>query len=509
MTLCKFKRLPILLLILLTACEQKTDQLGGEILAKVGQTEIRTQEFINSYNAGSSSLKDIDHPMQSFLDAMIAEELLAAELKNDSIYSSNMRITKALRLLKQELVVEQMFKSEVHDQIVVTDEEIKEAIEKSRLSIRANFIISQDRNAMMQCLQKLDGGLEFDRVQSALDNDIRSIIIFDSTDYVREGELPEPLNAQLFDLKVNTYSDIISIGNAYAIAYCNDRLQEIIDPNDYQKYHDRFYKVLDHRKRLASSRLFIKDFMDPLDIQVEGEVFAFMVNSLYDLYVNLPLEEQAFSNHQNPEYEITAEAILNEIDRRGEEVAVRSNQGDITVQILLEQLLLKPFYIEAESKHDFAAELRQEIGIALRDYYLEKEGIQRGFDRDRTIQSELASWEEKLIVQAFIEQVKLVTTPDDLEMQNYIQAQQLSLKPGDARWNQLQQRLTILRSKEVLDERVDSLKSDVEIEVFSDELSKLEIDNPGKAQGLDTYFFKLGLPYLRSAFATPDPIWGL
>ncbi len=478
-------------------------------MAKVGDALITTEAFTRSYQAGPSILKHPDGPKQSFLNAMINEELLAAELKQDSSYHSNPRIVKALRLLKQELVVERMFKTEVHDRINVRDEEIKQAIEKSGLSIRAKFIISQDKSTMLQCLQKLDGGLEFDRVQSTLAGDVQSRIIFDSTDYVREGELPEPLNTQLFQLQVNTYSDIITMRNAYVIAHCSDRLQEIIDPNDFQKYHDRFHKVLDHRKRLASSRIFIKDFMDPLGIEVEGEPFALMVNSLYDLYVNLPLEQQNFSTDQNPEYEITAEAILNELDRRGAEIAVRSNQGDITLQILLDQLLLKPFNIEAESKQGFAVELRQEIGIALRDYYLEKEGLKRGFDKDPVIQSELASWEEKLMVQAFIEQVKMATTPDDLEMQNYIQHQQLSIKPGEARWNQLQQQLTIQGCKEILDEKIDSLMSKAKIEIFPAELSKIELDNPSKTRGPDTYLFKLGLPYLRSAFATPDPIWGL
>jgi len=185
--------------------------------------------------------------------------------------------------------------------------------------------------------------------------------------------------------------------------------------------------------------------MDPLDIKVEGDIFAYLVNSLYDLYVNLPLEQETFSStDQHPEYEISAEAILDEFGRRGEEVAIRSSQGDITLKILLEQLLLKPFHIEAESKAAFAAELRQETGIALRDYYLEKEGIRRGFDQDPAIQSELASWEEKLMVQAFIEQVKIASTPDDLEMENYIQHQQLSINPGEARWSQLQQRLDVV-----------------------------------------------------------------
>ena len=507
----KLKALPRVLLIfmLLIGCDQKADQSDEQILATVGETRISAKEFINSYNAGSSLLKDIDHPQQSFLNAMIAEELLAAELKKDTSFSSNVRISKALHLLKQELVVEQMFKTEVHDQIRVDEEEIKRAIIQSQLSVRANFIICDDKQSALHYLELLDNGYDFEVIQAMQVDDLFSRVIFDSTDYVRDGELPEPLNSALFDLEVNEYSDIIPVGKAYVIALSNDRLQELIDPQDFQKYHDRFYKVLDYRKRLEKSRIFVKNFMDPLDIKIEGDIFAYLVNTLYDLYVNLPANQLTQMQPAQTEYLVTAEEIFQELNQRGEETAVRSNQGDISLQLLLEQLLLKPFKIESQNKADFASELRQEIAITLRDYYLEKEGVKRGYDQETSLQDELAAWEEKLMVQAFIEDVKTAEFPDEQELKNYLEAQNLLLEPGSARWNQLRQRLINQRTKLVLDTLVDSLKSTVDIEVFSGELSKIELDRPMSKREPDTYFFKLGLPYLRSAFATPDPIWGL
>ncbi len=495
--------------LLLVFCDRNRVSHEEDIVARVGDAEITATEFSTSYQSGPSILKDLNHPKRSFLDAMIAEELVAAELKKDSSYHSNMRIAKALRLLKQELVVEHMFKTDVYDQIVVSDAEIKQSIEKSHVSVRANFIICQEKATAIQYLELLDNGYDLAAIQSMQADDLSSRVIFDSTDYVRDGELPEPLNSALFDLGVNEYSDIIPMGAAYVIALSTDRLQKLIDPQDFQKYHDRFYKILDYRKRLEKSRIFVKDFMDPLHIKVEGKVFAFLVNSLYDLYVNLPASQLTQMSGAQAEYSITAEEILEELDQHGDDIAVRSNQGDIPLHLLLEQLLLKPFKIESQNKSDFAAELRQEIAIALRDYYLEKEGVRRGYDQEVSLQAELAAWEDELMVQAFIKEVKATEFPDDREMQNYVQAQNLLLEPGSARWNQLRQRLINQRSKQVLDAFVDSLKSTVDIEVFSDVLSKIELNHTASRHEPDTYFFKLGLPYLRSAFTTPDPIWGL
>ena len=505
----KLMFLLLMILVLLTACDRQNHQTTPNIVATVGQASISTEEFVRSYQAGSFKLKQHDRPAQSFLDAMIAEELLAAELSKDSSYNSNVRLVKALRLLQQELVVERMFKTEVHDQVKVNDAEIRAAIEKSKLSIRAKFIICEDKQTASRYLEMLDSGSAFEDLAKTLVDEPSSQVIIDSVDYVREGELPEPLNTSLFNLKVYEYSDIIPLGNAYVIAHVQDRLQEIIDPKDYQKYHDRFYKILNYQKRLEKSRQFVKEFMDPLDIKVEGDVFALLVNALYDLYVNLPLEQQNLATPLPAEYEINPETIRNDLANHGDEIAVRSNWGDMPLKVLLEQLLLKPFHIEAQSKADFATELRLEIAITLRDYYLEQAGELRGFDQDRAIQTELENWAEKLMVQAFIENVSRSEMPDDAEMESYLQAHQLSLTPGSARWNQIQQHLARQRCKMVLDKTVDSLRATTSIKIFAAELNKLVLENPGQNNGVDTYLFKLGLPYLRSAFPTPDPIWGL
>lgn len=494
-------------MIILVSCEQQASKsLESNGLARIGDATITVQEFSNSYQAGPSLLKEkIAQPKRSFLDAMIREELIAEMLKNDSSYTQYPAIVKALKLLEQELLVEHMFKEEVHDKVQVTDTEIRNAILQSSLSIKAKYLVTQDRQFAVQCLEELDAGVEFD---SLLNNpvDFTTRAYLDSTDFLKSGELELPLNEILFKLHPQAYSEVITFGDSYIIFQNVAMIKEIIAEGDIIKYHDRFHKILMYKKRLANARRFVKEFMDPLEIEVAGESFVLLVNALYELYVNLPYEQKQLPQSQAENQELPSQDVLNLLQEHGHDPAVRFSGGSLSVAELLDQVLLKPFHIEATDKQSFAKELNGEIAIALRDYFMEREAMARGYDQDLKIQNELQQWSEKLLVQNYISELKSAVIISEDEVAQHLGPTTVN---GDARWKQAEQQLINLKVKLTLDQQVDSLMSQIDLIINEQLLKSIEVDLPTGKQQPDAYLFKLGLPYLRSAFPTPDPIWGM
>jgi len=503
----KLKAVPLVLLIvmLLIGCDQKADQSDEQILATVGETRISAKEFINSYNAGSSLLKDIDHPRQSFLNAMINEEILAAKLRQDSHYANRPATLKALELLEQELLVERLFKVEVHDKVQVSDTEIRTAILQSNRSIKVKYLETQDLKQASQYLIRLDAGIQFDSLLNGQDT-FGSQTYMDSTGFLKYGELEAPLNEVLFNLNPQAYSEVIPLGDAYFIFQNSAMIKEGASEGDIIKYHDRFHKILMYQKRLQASRRFVKAFMDPLEIQVTGESFVFLVNTLYELYVNVPYEQSQILEGQNVNPELSFQNVFEEVEEHGKDPAVRFSRGILTVKELLDQILLKPFHIESSDKQSFAKELNAEIAIALRDYFMEQESIIRGYDQDLAIQAELGQWTEKLLVQNYIDVLRSkIVIPED----EVVQHLGVTTVAGGARLKQAKQQLINLKCKAVLDHQVDSLMTLTRVIIDEDKLDAITVDLPTSKRRPDTYLFKLGLPYLRSAFPTPDPIWGL
>ncbi len=470
----------------------------------MGEAVITVPEFLSSYEAGPSILKDLKRPKRSFLDAMIHEELLAGMLKQDSSYSQYPPTQKALRLLKQELLVERMFKEEVHDKVVVSDEEIKTAIIQSDVSVKAKYLVTHDRKLAEQCLARLDAGVDFDDLLSG-SKDLNQTAFLDSTDFIKYGELESPLNEILFGLDLLAYSDVIPVGDSFIILQNVNMLRELASEGDLVKYHDRFNKILMYQKRLADSRRFIKEFMDPLEIQVAGESFVFLVNALYDLYVNVPYEQGLALENKTENPELSFQKVVDQIQDHADDPAVRFNGGALTIQELLDQLLLKPFHIESVDKQAFAKELNAEIAIALRDYFLEQEALARGYDKDIKIVNELERWSEKLMVQDYIGELRHQIIIPETEVKRHLGN---TNEVGDARFKQVEQELINLQCKHVLDQQVDSLLTLTKVTIDDAKLAAINVELPGEKQSPDTYLFKLGLPYLRSAFPTPDPIWG-
>ena len=97
---------------------------NSNAVAIIGEEKITVNQFINSYSFGSSLLKPKPRPKLFFLNAMINEMVLAKELSKNAkhkIQNDDFRI----ELLKQELLIENIFKIEVDNKINITKANIK------------------------------------------------------------------------------------------------------------------------------------------------------------------------------------------------------------------------------------------------------------------------------------------------------------------------------------------------------------------------------------------------
>jgi len=198
MPLSLTKIIPLAAVLLVTTCSNHDRQFADTVLAAVGDQTISAADFKTAYQAGPALLKDVRRPRQSFLQAMINEQLLATMLAKDSSYSQRPAIMKAGRLLEQELLVERLFKTEVHNKVQVSEQAIQDAILHSGRSIRVRYLVSPSRDVAAYCLQQLDAGLAFDSLTEYIPDSLLQAVYLDSTDYLAYGELDAAVNDILF-----------------------------------------------------------------------------------------------------------------------------------------------------------------------------------------------------------------------------------------------------------------------------------------------------------------------
>ena len=484
------------------------DENNSPIVAKIGDEFITVSEFENSYNSGLSVLKKIGDAKHSYLDAMIHEKMLL-HLPEVKVNMSDPFLTKSLELLKQELIVEKMFYVDVDDKIQITDEEIKQALIEDAISINAKYFVTEDKNRAVNLKSYLNSGYDFDSIYNEMPPPLNLLEEIFITDYVKVSDISAPFEKILFSLEVGEYSDIAEIEKNYYILQNIDIKQDIISENDVVTKRKHYKKIISYRKKLNDSKSYVKSVLDKKDISVDGEAFRELVEALYYVYnpTEGGLEKKFIAN--GIFNEMTLQNLEKNLWENLNKPAVNYSDGIWTVKHLIYQLSIRPLDLRATDKADFAGKLRAAIAIIIRDWFLEQDGIERGYDKDPKITRELDLWKTKLSVQAYIDSLKTKMPVSEKDVKNYYKSIVSDTSSFDKLKEKLQTHLVLLKTRKYLMNKIDSLKLEIPITIYDDLLDSINVDIPKNKPLPDVKLFKLGLPYFRSAFPTPDMVWGI
>ena len=121
-----------------TDTEQQEKVFNGDILAFVGEDTITVRQFRLNYEFGFARLKGDSARKASYLDYMIREKLLSREGYRLGL-DKQPRVRKQEQHLLEELLREALFKKEVDDHIQITEEQVKEAINRSQVRWKMRY----------------------------------------------------------------------------------------------------------------------------------------------------------------------------------------------------------------------------------------------------------------------------------------------------------------------------------------------------------------------------------
>ena len=134
---------------------------GDMVLAEAGNKKISAKEFIYNYEFGPSFPKKIKNSKEVYLNYLINEKLLAADGYSRSV--DTLPIVKDnLYCIETDLATEELFKDEVMKDVIVTDEEINEAVGKKLVSIELKWLFATNKDSLNFFTKGITGGLQFD-----------------------------------------------------------------------------------------------------------------------------------------------------------------------------------------------------------------------------------------------------------------------------------------------------------------------------------------------------------
>ncbi|MCH7681012.1 hypothetical protein IID10_16880 [candidate division KSB1 bacterium] len=196
-------------------CNRKQIDSEPDIVARIGERTITAREFQLNYEFGFAHLKKTPDKKLSYLECMINETLLSMEGYRLGLDKTE-RVQGLEARLLEELLVEELLRTQVSATITVTDEETRDAITRSKVRWRLRYWVEPDFDAADRVYQKMQRQGYANVVQELLTNNEVGFAPKDfETDYLTWLDVPPELLDAIKNLQIGEISNPIELNKVY------------------------------------------------------------------------------------------------------------------------------------------------------------------------------------------------------------------------------------------------------------------------------------------------------
>jgi len=395
----------------------KKEKAPGSVVALVGHDpihgKISEKDFIYSYELTPSLVTNLTGlaAKKTHLDQMIDKKLMALEgLKRN--LDRDEKVFIPLKWYEEKAVRQQLYREVVEGKVKITEEELRDAFEKSETTVRVYHLPAKTRDVAMQFREKLlNGGNFYDLARKAFKD---SVLAGNGGDlgYFSFGDMDEAIEQAAFSLKIGQISEPVKSKWAYHIIKVEERKKNaILTENQFAKSKYRLGRIIRRRKETGIADKYIKDFMNPRHVRVYGPSILYLVDKV--------------KQHQNPlllaEAPKLRDSEIREIRHSAEdhlqEVIVEFDGGQWTIGDFLEKL--KSVHPDARPTMTSRVNLKDVVARMVRDEFLMREGYRRGLQNSDYVKKEIQRWQEELVFNRMCIMLLDTVTVSEKEMKEF------------------------------------------------------------------------------------------
>ena len=386
--------LPLLLTVISCDYFKKSKQ---PVVAEVGRRIITVDGFRRNYEFGLSNLKTGPDRKLSYLNCMINETILSQQGYRLGLQNSE-RVKRLEQDLIDELLVEAWFDHAVSSKITVTPQEIREAINKAKVSWKLRYwyepnaeFAGRVREAMVErgYAAVVDEILASNPEVQVKPKDFE-------TGYLTYLDVSDELLDAIQNLPMGEISQPIEMQGGYFLFQVVDIRRQGVTEYEYQDRAESYRQILYYRKLNKAAAVYTSQYMTPKQVTTKGEPFRLMADAVQHWAKEKTSAERtdflAAARSAQP-----ADGRLYELSQRLGQTLVVFKGGSWTVEDFLKQFNPGKLHKLFNDRSRLRSALSEEIALKVRDHFFAQEARAKKLDRLPSVQSQLTEWRDKWV----------------------------------------------------------------------------------------------------------------
>lgn len=479
-----FKRLNLLLVCLacsLNSCSKQTNP-KEQVLAVVGDDKITVKEFRLDYEFGFPHLKTGTDRKKTYLDYMIKESILTQEGYKRGLDKTE-RVQNLEKDLLEELLVEELYQTEISDKINPSKLEIQEAIAKSKVKWKLAYWVEPNyfyANRVYLAMKEHGFAETLDDIFKSNPKVYLKPTDFE-TDYLSWIDVSEDVLDAIQNLPVGDISKPINLNGQFYIFKIIDIKREPVAEYDFLNEEERYRNLLYHKSFKKAASKYVYDFMTPKNVVTKRGPFQKLADAVAEWkqtdnkLKSTFLDDVKNANNSTP--------YLLQLKNSLDITLVEFKGGEWRIGDFLNRFNPNIIKAESEENETFLKQLNEQIALSVRDFFLAEKAKSLKLHNSKNVQKQLDMWRDKFVY----EEMKTLIVFDDVK--------------GDHNKN-----AGNTRAQYSLLSTVDSLKTFYTIKINTSVLDTITTIDSEKSRWHSVQVFKKSNN--RLALPVVDPAWG-
>jgi len=339
------------------------------------------------------------------LNFLIDQKLLAHEVRKMLEKKPDETLRGMQDFIRRKESIKALYRDEVAAKVFISGQEYEDAYGKLKRKVRLRYFSTPDSLAAIRYYAMLQME-NFENISLANPVTERKVV----SGWMTFGDLVPLFESFVFDLQPGqVWKPQKSDGVWYVVQLADSRVEKFTSAYDFALKKNHLRKIIFERRASKIANTFIKELMEDKDVRLKTGVF----NRLYE-YFERVVQKRKEQPNAVPPVNLTDDE-LNRLSSRVEDIknltlATHKN-GRLTVGEFLKRLSYMPDALRP--KVALSTQLKNAIGVIIRNDYLYELAKKRGLDKLPAVQKEIQYQSDRLLAAYWRDnQAKHITVSD-------------------------------------------------------------------------------------------------